>query len=73
MEASELLEITIKNQIKLESILKFCEDAAKCGDYEFVFFNYISTDIICELAKLGYRIKKNTDQIGKTIHIISWD
>lgn len=72
MKSSEMLKITVENQVSIENILKACEERAKQGWCESIFFGYLSTERISKLANLGYRIEKTFSPIQETIYRISW-
>lgn len=72
MKSSEMLKITVENQVSIENILKACEERSKQGWCESIFFGYLSTERISELANLGYRIEKTVSPIQETIYRISW-
>ncbi|CAK0748690.1 hypothetical protein CCP3SC1AL1_1620004 [Gammaproteobacteria bacterium] len=72
MDAKELYEISRQNQITIENILKQCENQAKQGYVEWLIFNYIAIDTICDLAKLGFKISEQRGDLGQRGFLISW-
>ena len=72
MNANDLLLITLENQLKIEDVLKWCEDEAKKGRCEFPLIRYVSTELISELGRLGFRVQKKQSPIGETVYIVSW-
>lgn len=72
MNANDLLLITLENQLKIEDVLKWCEDEAKQGRCEFPLVRYVSTELISELGRLGFRVQKKQAPMGETVYIVSW-
>jgi hypothetical protein len=72
IKATEMLKITVENQVSIENIVKNCEERAKQGWSELTIFSYLSTERISDLANLGYRIEKNYSQMQETTYRISW-
>jgi hypothetical protein len=73
MNASDLLLISTENEISIEQILKTCENNAKNGQVECVFYMHFSIETICELAKNGFNVRNTKGPMGENSYIVSWN
>jgi len=73
MKAIEAKQLTEKNKISIEVILKRIEGDAKLGNWSTHIFEYVDPEIYKKLFELGYKLRNYKDERGCKILFVEWD
>lgn len=72
MTANEARAIAKRNTRKIEVVLEQVGNEAKCGHF-MTMVPKLTTDLVVELMKLGYKVSTITDPCGMEFTKIEWE